>query len=356
MERLLIVTGAGASYSLGANNEALPLMTNWCDDLVGRLIQHGPSAVDTPDILGLVVGGDSEQFEIRLGRFLAWQRSLDTAGSMTRLGVPAGHTTETVDAWFQQAKLNGNQVFDIINASLSDLFSQDRISETAATAAYSALFDVCGVTPDTPVAYATTNYDVAGELALEALHRRPDWGAPQGLSDSASAPVEVAGLTQGWTAYRAPVLHLHGRVGWYLTPNDQRLMSGSPRMKYSRDIGAPGLLLPDPDKNYAELPAVDAMWTELENLLNTNAKVIVVGHSLHDARLVGLLSEHGNRVAVTYYSDPDAVETLLPGVEPADGAGRRRVKDVLPDAFPIPMRFGPRLWTQESALAPWRDQ
>lgn len=355
IDRLIVVTGAGASRELGAENRPLPLMKDWCDDLVNRLVREGPSG-DVPGLLGLT-GADGEQFETRLGRFLAWQLSLDTAGSMTKLGVGPGQPTDAIDSWFRQAKANATQIFNVVHRSLTDLFGQDRISQVSASAAYRSLLDRCGVTPGTPLAYVTTNYDVAGELALEVLGRRPVWGAQPGLGgDSVAVPVDVAGIAHDWGSYHTPVLHLHGRVGWYVSPRDKVLMSVSPRTPYQPQIGAPGLLLPDPDKNYGELSAVGDMWIEFENLLNSNAKVLVVGHSLHDAKLVELLGRYGARVGAAFYSNPTGRnDPNNPPGSPVIRGELDRIRELLPSAITIPMRFGPEFWTDDAVFDRWRD-
>jgi hypothetical protein len=110
-------------------------------------------------------------------------------------------------------------------------------------------------------------------------------------------------------------------------------MTADPKAKYAQSLGQPGLLLPDPDKDYSELPALNDMWAEFDTLVQAASHVMVLGHSLHDPRLVQHL--HGARnLAVTIYLPPTPA-TLTAEVE--------RVRSLLPSAVVIPMAFGPEL-------------
>jgi hypothetical protein len=138
--------------------------------------------------------------------------------------------------------------------------------------------------------------------------------------------------------YRVPVLHLHGRVGWYL--RDGSLISVNPDSPYQPGIGQPGLLLPDPGKDYAGLPELAEMWDEFEQLLARVSHVIVIGHSLHDSRLIDYLREARN-LAVSVYEEERA------------GVAAVRVNELLPSATVVRMAFGPQCAIQAGDLQPW---
>jgi hypothetical protein len=312
-------------------------MGDWCTDLFGRLQKRG--LYNAAETLGLRQLDSPEQFEERIGRFLAWQRSLTISETLMDLGTPlAGPPVPgQVTTWFRDAKAMADQITDEIHQSLFALFSKSKLSDYACRDAYQALLSTLDIGQATPIAYATTNYDVAGETWLGMCERHPDWGEPAGFN-VAEAPIRVRGLASVMSPYRVPVLHLHGRVGWYL--RDGNLISVNPDSPYQPRIGQPGLLLPDPGKDYAELPALAEMWDEFKQLIARVSHVIVIGHSLHDSRLVGYLREAQN-LAVSVYQDERAAEA---------GA---RVNELLPSATVVPMAFGPQCAMQVGDLEPW---
>jgi hypothetical protein len=101
----------------------------------------------------------------------------------------------------------------VIHDSLFSLFGRDRINQYSAGKSFEAFLGLVELGRKDAMAVATTNYDVAAEVGLLAAGRRPDWGEPQHFQD-AQPPLAIQGLANGWTSYRDPVLHLHGRVGW----------------------------------------------------------------------------------------------------------------------------------------------
>ena len=312
-------------------------MQDWCKDLFGRLQNRG--LWNAAETIGLRQLDRPEQFEERIGRFLAWQRSLPIAEALIDLGTPVsgGPVPGQVQTWFRDAKSIAEQVTIELHGSLFALFGKSRLSDYACRDAYRALLSQLDVSTGTPVGYATTNYDVAGEVAMGMCGRHVDWGEPPGFN-VAQAPVRVRGLASVMSPFRVPILHLHGRVGWYLSDGD--LLSVSPDSPYQPGIGQPGLLLPDPDKDYAELPALADMWDELAALIEKVSHVIVIGHSLHDARLVAYLREARN-LAVTIYqgqADTDALDHVL---------------SLLPSAHVVRMAFGPQLSVQAADLQSW---
>jgi hypothetical protein len=76
-------------------------------------------------------------------------------------------------------------------------------------------------------------------------------------------PVRVAGLLDGLPRY-TPVLHLHGRVGWFV--RDGSVYEANVR-RYQADFGSPLVMLPDPDKAYDQDGIIIAMWQEFSNAL-----------------------------------------------------------------------------------------
>lgn len=330
IDKLLFVTGAGASYHLGMNNEKMPLMRDWCANLIQRL-NAGPWP-GVPATLGLTTA-DLDGFEAHIGHFLAWQRSLATAGELIDLGavaVTAAAGTDPVRAWFNAARDVAAWIEQVIHESLFDQYSAERTSAVSATQAYRKLFSDCAVESSTAVAYVTTNYDVAGEQALIGLGRHPNWGE-QPSFDAASRPIRVTGLSAGWTEYQTPVLHLHGRVGWYIDDTDT-LISVNPAGKLQTGLGRPGLLLPDLDKDYGQLPAINDMWTEFELLLEQASHILVLGHSLHDRKLVDALTSTSRPIAVTALNQAENSDRVKE---------RERIQALIPRAEVLYTNFAP---------------
>jgi len=79
---VLLVTGAGASRRLGDNGNPLPLMTDWSDGVVRQLGEQNPGLAEK---IGLAYG-QGEQFEKRIGTFLAWERALAVVEELSALG------------------------------------------------------------------------------------------------------------------------------------------------------------------------------------------------------------------------------------------------------------------------------
>jgi hypothetical protein len=237
------------------------------------------------------------------------------------------------------------QAVKVIHETLFDLFGQDRISAIAARDAYGALFTRLAVEPQA-FAYATTNYDVAGEVALGELGYRPYWGEDKTLTGPATINVENVIDLPG----HVPVLHLHGRVGWY-RDQDGRVLSVSPNQRYNETQGTPALLLPDPNKDYAELLVVQSLWQQFRVALGQATRVLVLGHSLNDAALVQTLrgSISMQQVGVTVLRPHDADSTR------AAQAAIERIQQLLPGAHVLPMDFGPQLVDDEQTVSRLRS-
>ena len=96
-------------------------------------------------------------------------------------------------------------------------------------------------------------------------------------------------------------------------------------------------MLPDPRKEPGDDGIIGQMWTEFHEALRLARRVLVLGHSLHDAPLVEALSESDGRgkVAVTLLDNPDVGELHADAREVA-----AIIERYLPNAHRIIMRFG----------------
>src|ERR1019366_2862692 len=102
----------------------------------------------------------------------------------------------------------------------------------------------------------------SAELALEALEFRPYCGHESPLSPEPY--IHSEDLLDELKPGRVPVMHLHGRVGWYRGP-DGRARAHSPSYPFNSDEGDPALLLPDPRKDYSEDEPVNGIWLALDS-------------------------------------------------------------------------------------------
>lgn len=284
---LVLITGAGASKKLGQGSD-LPLMSDWSDTLFGELLTSGYHA-----LVGLEKGLDGPTFEDRLGRFL---RSATALEQVEQLLEPSAHlpwgggvqqpSEATLSAWYSQTTHHVRQATKKIRASLDSSFGRDAISSWACEHAYESLFRALGVTPSSRIVLATTNYDMAGEVALDALGYRPAWGEnADPLRASPERPLHVDGILDGMP-YVTPVLHLHGRVNWIYRPDGSAVSSG-PYLESALDDGSvPISMLPGPDKEYEAIPVIESLWESFRSALRRSKRVFVLGHSLNDPRLV----------------------------------------------------------------------
>ncbi|HUD38468.1 MAG TPA: hypothetical protein VMR14_16325, partial [Streptosporangiaceae bacterium] len=100
-----------------------------------------------------------------------------------------------------------------------ELFADAAVDLDAAARAYQGLFGSLGhAGSDSQLVYATTNYGTVGEHAISRAGRPPDWGQPPTLEHGNLNHLVIPGLLGGLPRY-VPVLHLHGRVGWFRRPD-----------------------------------------------------------------------------------------------------------------------------------------
>jgi hypothetical protein len=357
---LVLITGAGASCAFGVNQTQLPMMREWSDTLVTRLRQKGPGFLEAT---GLEPDLDAEEFEKRLGEFLQSSEAFKSIGRLLdpvramdpkRSPFPNGQEWHT---WHLNAESKLDEIVTVIYASLYELFAQPAIDPVLAQEAYAALVRVFGIDRDSRWVYATTNYDVVGENALYELGLKPDFGEDAYVPGRSERPLRVNGLLDGLPRF-VPVLHLHGRVGWFRR-------EGAP---YSAEIGTfdnaygtPIVMLPDLEKVYEVDAVIDPIWRQFREALQRAQRVFVLGHSLHDKALIRALTDNvqpKQRIAVTFLpsheeprqaADADAVSV------------RDRVEKELTGAATIPMRFegGGRLETRDiwtTAVESWLQE
>jgi hypothetical protein len=239
-----------------------------------------------------------------------------------------------------------------VRESLYELFAEKAVDTFRANAAYRDLFQVLGIGPSSRFLYATTNYDTIAEMALKDYGRLPDWGTPPAEGNSGESQLMVHGLIDGLPRY-TPVLHLHGRVGWY--QQGGRVYS-APVVRHQEGLGTPIVMLPDPDKVYDSDDVINSLWDQFQQALRRAKRVFVLGHSLNDSFLLRALAENVepfDRLAVSVLADPDGPDGVAESARP--------VIDKVRTLFggrvgTIPMRFGGNGATGTEDIAGWTDQ
>ena len=351
---LLLVTGAGASHEFGVNHTKLPLMRAWSDALVEKISGRSFSYLEAT---GLEKDLDGPEFEERLGRFLRMAQALPNIEQVLKPSLafqppPANFSEQAMRDWHRVTIHHVGEITDLIHESLYESFSAERIDLDAAAQAYGMLFQQLGVGGTRSMVYATTNYDVVGEYVIGRLGGLPDWGEPHALAPRGEADLRVERLLDGMPRY-VPVLHLHGRVGWYRR-DSQRPVSGD-TTKHHKDYGVPIVMLPDPNKEYDADPLVFSLWSQFEEALQRARRVFVLGHSLNDRQLVQALRENvmpAERVAVTVLGDPES-----PGQAALEAQGVKELLErELPTATLVPICFAQNTVSIEGSVERWNDQ
>jgi len=344
---LVLITGAGASREFGSNRQKLPLMAEWSDAIVQKLITSGSNYLEA---VGLKHGMTGQDFESTLGDFLRAVAAFSQIGQLLESsasfpGMPSNLMSRTIVEWHQQAGFQFDRITNLIQETLFEQFNLERLAPTPAIRAYGDLFRQLGVTPQTSMVYATTNYDSLGEHALLGLGRRPDCGELLVIRGSPDPPLDVGNLLAGMPRY-TPVLHLHGKVGWYLRKDDGQVHATN-TSRHDPNFGVPIVMLPDPSKAY-DIEVVATLWLQFVSSLSRARRVLVLGHSLADTVLIKALRDYispPSRLAVTVFGDN--VDDTNPVVN--------RVREQLPGAVLVPMRFGIDEKVGASELAEWRS-
>ena len=318
-------------------------MGDWAKAVLKKLTDKGASSghrqlINLDGANGQPLSGP--EFEARLGDFLRRAIAFDSVESFIKpsnelFDQPQGirNTYEQsgrllIEQWYSVTKQGIDAIREWLNEVLYELFGSPGVNTFTVPQAYDSLLQALGVTQASPMVLATTNYDRVGETALSELNRLVDWGRAPQLQQSQDAPLEVANLLGGLPRF-TPVLHLHGRLGWFA--KDGRLVDMQVD-QYAPHWGTPIVMWPDDQKNALSysIPAINELWTQFELALSRARKVVVVGHSLHDPYLVQALQKVDmRRLAITFYD----------AEEPGDGGALQTVQQNLPGATSIPMMF-----------------
>jgi hypothetical protein len=330
------------------------MMAEWSNKLVKKIGAGG--SVDL-NLIGLRQGLSGEEFEQTLGDFLrrvdAFREIEPLIGPSAKLSnVPAEVRSEGTLAKWHLTTLTGlTGITKHLHESLFEEFSSKRINADASAQAYGQLLRKLGIDERSILVYATTNYDMRGELALKYLGRRPDDGQLVELTGSASdPPLDVDNLLTGLPRY-TPILHLHGRVGWYRRPGG--MVYATNASSHQDGFGTPIVMLPDPNKVYDGDDIINTLWHTFLAALERAKRVFVLGHSLNDTQLIEALRQHVeplSRIGVAVLSDKAGQESE---------SGRQlgeRVKTELPQAGLIPVCFDPEPFIGEEELSDWLSQ
>jgi len=351
---LVLVTGAGATREFGLHGGKVPPMADWSGALVAKISSLSPGHLAAT---GLAAGLSGAQFEERLGRFLRQVPAFAQLSDMLRpslsfadAGAPA---EQPLLRWHAQTMLQLSKITDLVHDSLQESFSAERIDLAAAARAYARLLQELRVGKMDTLVYATTNYDPAGEYAIEQSGRIPDWGAPRQVLSNGTSPLQVEAILDGLPRY-VPVLHLHGRVGWLRRPGDGTPCSAD-AARWEPGRGMPIAMPPDLDHPYGGDPVIQSLWQQFELALRRARRVFVLGHSLGSRALVESLRRNispPRRLAVGILASPDDPAEIDQGATPT----MTTLRNCLPGAAMITVRFGPDPVISAQGVQAWTDR
>jgi hypothetical protein len=316
-------------------------MSQWSEKLLKALFDSG---ADIHDLSGLKTGMSGPEFEAALGLFLRRADAFAQVRDIVPLTpkVP-GVSGPQIQTWYDNVASSFDRINDVIHASLIGEFHHSRLAVTEAKQAYGALLRMAGLPSGQRLVYATTNYDALGELALEELGARVDAGEPTRQYGGHATGLNVAGLLDG-IGRNTPVLHLHGKSGWYRDKEGQVQVLDV--LQHHPSQGVPVVMLPDPAKTYAGDDVLALLWAQFEEAVLTAQRVLVLGHSLHDDQLVKVLKRipDQTRLAITFYGSGSTQDN-------AQVEWLKQEFGSSPSYYPV--RFAAGLDKEWSGLAQW---
>lgn len=315
---LLLITGAGASRDLG-KDKPMPLMPDWSNALCAALDEQEASLARS---CHLVPGMDGPEFEKNLGLLIRYEQTRHLEERFQDLGgqEAGSHINYVVKARRNITK-RMQTVMKTINVSLYEQFNQRKIDEDKAAAAFQGLL---GKLNEPDIIFATTNYDRVGETALESIGRDIDDGFRR--RPGLTPVLDPVGLVDN-RGSKVPVIHLHGAVGWYEI--DNAVSDHNADRDFNPSLGRPVVLYPDPDKDPTSDATVQQLWHEFDTAIKVADAVMVIGHSLHDPKLVKALATaaESKPVVISFATDADA----------------SRIEAEVPKAASVELIFGPEI-------------
>jgi hypothetical protein len=297
--------------------------------------------------IGLSSELGAQEFEEVIGSFLNWQAALGLTERFKTIGGPDPISMYgEVELWIGNSRRRAAAFTEALRTSLYREFGREAIDAPAAAQAHSALRSLLASAGS--FVYATTNYDVCIEVGLkqsginvnDGFNPAPMAAPELSLDDMIDWDSDHGG--------RQPVLHLHGAVGWYRMA-DGKIIRHYANLPYNPTLGVPVILPPDPNKDPVSDSSVSLIWDRFRTALRGATHVLVIGHSLHDAPLVGVLREalaHAH-MAVTYFRrEPSRDEAVTEAT---------RVRSHFPgrDVMVLPMSFAPHLEYDSDAVMQW---
>ena len=232
-------------------------MGGWCQSLVDKLSR---ASYGYREATGLSKDLGPELFERTLGEFLHRTLAFEQIGPLVphtlalQPGQPPGLAAQGVlPEWHSTTVFHLRKITGLVRESLYELFAEANQELDAAQSAYLDLLNALQINSRTRWVYGTTNYDVIGETVLSRLGFRPDWGELPPVNSYNERRLDVTHLVEA-IPRSVPVLHLHGRVGWYRRAAGEAYASDTKR--HHEDYGVPIVMLPDLEKSYTEEPII----------------------------------------------------------------------------------------------------
>ena len=185
--------------------------------------------------------------------------------------------------------------------------------------------------------WATTNYDVVPDHAVAHHGGIPDHGAFQ--PPGGGQPVlRVNRLIDG-APRTVPIIHLHGRVGWFRqTATDTDIELDPRHVTKTPEQHVPIVELPALGKTY-DNNVTSVLWTQFKEAVRRAQLVFVLGHSLNDTALVNALRDAApNGLAVVNLGEDENPFTALPD----SYATVEKANAIMASAVNIPMVFDDR--------------
>ena len=307
------------------------------------------------------------EFERQLGRFFASARAfrdvrelmIETSNFMGTMPPPLNNLAarQNIEEWHRLATFKIDQVSEVVHETLYALFGRPQFDLRRAQASYIDLLNQLGIEAGpngTNWVYATTNYDTIGDEALEKAGFRVETGERHRVRGGGDATVDPETLLDR-VRTDVPLLHLHGRIGWYRRSADEGGQAIAVNSEtFQPAFGTPIVMLPDPNKVYDSDPVINSVWSQFNDALSRAKRVLILGHSLHDDQIVGAIETRAEQtsVGVTVYGhayDPNEPNWKN---DPVLQICEAR----LPEATLIPIRFGEEGGVRPAALERWAEK